>query len=281
MTRGLVKHKLHRSVRWVKHLGKARIPGHCLICDADVNLWYPHPQAKTLRSAFMAELESIGSDLSIYLCPNCGCNDRDRHVWGYMQSIGVLKTVIPSGRILHLAPESAVSAKLAALSQGLYIKGDLYPQPGHMRINLERLPFLEASFDFILCNHVLEHVGNFDAALSELHRCLSYGGVLIAQTPFSPVLKRTFEANKPMSSSFCINYFGQQDHVRLFGSDIGSWFYSAGFCGGVLDNALFFNESDTGYFGFNAREPLFIFGRSLEVIRNLLSSSGIDADSVL
>jgi len=46
------------------------------------------------------------------------------------------------------------------------------------------LPFDDKSVDGVLCTQVLEHVRNPDMLLSEIHRVLNQGGVLILSAPF-------------------------------------------------------------------------------------------------
>lgn len=49
---------------------------------------------------------------------------------------------------------------------------------------LESMPFPDASFDSILCNAVLEHVGDAEAAIRELARVIKPGGHLVVAVPF-------------------------------------------------------------------------------------------------
>lgn len=49
---------------------------------------------------------------------------------------------------------------------------------------LEAMPFADASFDSILCNAVLEHVGAVDAVARELARVLKPGGHAVLAVPF-------------------------------------------------------------------------------------------------
>jgi ubiquinone/menaquinone biosynthesis C-methylase UbiE len=48
--------------------------------------------------------------------------------------------------------------------------------------NLESLPFADGEFDLVLCSQVIEHVLDAPAAVRELARVLSAGGVLILST---------------------------------------------------------------------------------------------------
>ena len=48
----------------------------------------------------------------------------------------------------------------------------------------ERFPFVNASFDSVLCNQVLEHVFNPNEFVAEIHRVLKPGGRLLLTVPF-------------------------------------------------------------------------------------------------
>jgi ubiquinone/menaquinone biosynthesis C-methylase UbiE len=49
--------------------------------------------------------------------------------------------------------------------------------------SLYDLPFVGDSFDVVLCNHVIEHVPDLSRALSELHRVVRPGGLLVVGVP--------------------------------------------------------------------------------------------------
>jgi hypothetical protein len=83
----------------------------------------------------------------------------------------------------------------------------------------------------------------------------------VAQTPYSPILKRTFELNKPASVPFKTWYFGQDDHVRLFGADIVDYFRDAGLNGDLYPHATVLGNIDADVVGCNVREPFFLFAK--------------------
>jgi len=233
----------------------------CAVCSQTVPAWKPHPHIEH-RSEFAKLMRVVGSDLNVYQCPACGCNDRERHLWLFLNAAGVAEA-LPRMRVLHLAPEPYVERLIAGLKPLEYVRGDLRPtRTEHMRIDVEQLPFEAARFHLIICNHVLEHVGDPLRALREMHRCLAPGGTLVAQTPFSPLLRRTMEITEAPTPDFARLFFGQEDHVRLFGADIGDYFREAGFSGGdPIPNGAALGQIDAGEYGFNAREPFFAFSR--------------------
>lgn len=55
--------------------------------------------------------------------------------------------------------------------------------PRRLVCDARRLPFTDASFDFIFSSSVLEHVCDRQAALAEMHRCLRPGGLMLHITP--------------------------------------------------------------------------------------------------
>lgn len=233
---------------------------HCIICNKTVPAWVPHP-LKEHVSEFTRILRAVGSDLNKYQCPACGCNDRDRHLWLFMNAANILPS-IQNFRVLHIAPEHHIEILISKLEPVEYIRGDLYPQkPGHLKIDIENIAFEDGRFNLIICNHVLEHVSDPLKALRQLHRCLSPQGTLIAQTPYSPLLKNTFEINEPASPEFAKLFFGQDDHQRLFGSDIAAYFEAAGFQGIPIANEVILGHLNDEEFGFNAREPFFAFSK--------------------
>lgn len=83
-----------------------------------------------------------------------------------------------------------------------------------------RIPCEDGRFDLVVANHVLEHVAADRAAVSEVARVLAPGGHAVLQTPYSSVLRATFEDPGVSSPVARLQLYGQEDHLRLFGLDI-------------------------------------------------------------
>lgn len=243
--------------------GKGEASRHkfCAICERPVSAWIPHPEAGRINLEFMNQMEVVGSTLENHLCPHCYCNDRDRHLWLYLDRARAL-TDVSQKRVLHIAPEAAVESRIRALQPQAYIAGDLFPQkPEHRKINVEELDFPDGHFDLIICNYVLEHVDRPNVALAEFSRCLAPGGHLVAQTPYSPILKHTFELTTLASEPFAVRYYGQNDHVRLFGADLADQFRAAGLSGDLYPHTTVLGEIDPDTCGCNGNEPFFLFSK--------------------
>ncbi len=162
--------------------------------------------------------------------------------------------------VLHFAPESRLSTLLKAAGMREYIQADLFPSAaGIQRIDLQDTGLPSDHFDLVIANHVLEHVDDVSNALSEIYRMLVPGGAAVLQTPYSPVLCRTWEDPGLTSEQARLQAFGQEDHVRLFGQDIFSLIEASG-----LQPALHWHHElgstiDPDVYGVNPEEPFFLF----------------------
>jgi 2-polyprenyl-3-methyl-5-hydroxy-6-metoxy-1,4-benzoquinol methylase len=65
-----------------------------------------------------------------------------------------------------------------------YLTADLVSKRAMVKMDITDIGFPEASFDVIICNHVLEHVLDDAKAMSELYRTLKPGGWAILQSRY-------------------------------------------------------------------------------------------------
>lgn len=207
----------------------------------------------------MLALESIGSDVEHFECPRCGSHDRERHLFLYLKASKLLEKM--RGRsILHFAPERNLSKMLGNLSGQGYVSCDLFPKDDRvLRVNMEDIQFESEVFDFVIANHVLEHVGDLQKALSELFRVTAKGGYAILQTPFAKKLRSSWCDAGIDTPDARLHSYGQEDHVRLFGSDIFDIIQDSGFKSSVRQHDDLLDHVDSERLGVNPKEPFFLF----------------------
>lgn len=161
------------------------------------------------------------------LCPFAPCSslDRERLVYLFLRR----RTDILTGpaRVLHVAPEGNLSEALSR--RPCYVAADLVASDGILQMDITRIDWPDASFDVVICNHVLEHVWDDRSALRELHRVLQPGGVAILQVPISMSAPTTDDNRAVTGAADRARLFGQSDHVRIYGQDYPDRLRSAGF----------------------------------------------------
>ena len=83
----------------------------------------------------------------------------------------------------------------------------------HYKCDITNIGFENNYFDFIMCNHVLEHVVDDSKAMSELYRVLKPGGTALLTVPLAKELYEDYSIVKPERR---VEHFGQWDHVRKY-----------------------------------------------------------------
>jgi SAM-dependent methyltransferase len=156
------------------------------------------------------------------ICPRCRSHPRHRAI-----ALLLARGELPGGRLLHFAPEPLFDPVFARLPQIERTTADLYA-PADLALDITRMELPDDSFDLILCSHVLEHVPDDGAAMSELRRVLTSGGLCLVLTPYRPGVT-TYEDPSVTSPLNRMVAFGQQDHVRIYGSDLADRLRAAGF----------------------------------------------------
>ena len=134
---------------------------------------------------------------------------------------------LPGRRLLHFAPEPLLDRVFERRPELERVTADLY-SPADLRLDISDIDLADGSFDLILCSHVLEHVPDDLAAMSELRRVLADGGLALVLVPYRAD-RPTYEDPSISSPLGRMQAFGQQDHVRVYGADLVDRLRAAGF----------------------------------------------------
>lgn len=179
------------------------------------------------------EKEVVGAGKRLGKCFKCGSRDRERLIYAYLwEEVQIYKN--KEQKILHIAPEKFLSTKLLQLDFEEYTCGDLfvngYSYPTYVQtVDIEKMPFECNHYDWVICNHVLEHVEDDKEAMKEIFRVLKKGGKAILQVPIALNLATTFENPSIISPKEREQKFGQFDHYRLYGRDYVERLSNSGF----------------------------------------------------
>lgn len=157
-------------------------------------------------------------------CPNCGSLERHRLFFLMAES---RQLIVPAATLLHIAPEVLIRQFLESRCKS-YKTLDLYRSDVDIKRPLEDTGLPNASFDHVVCSHVLEHVDD-GKALEELFRILKPGGTLFAMVPIVEGWDTTYEDPRITSEVDRTVHFGQSDHVRYYGRDFRERIGRAGF----------------------------------------------------
>ena len=118
------------------------------------------------------------------------------------------------------------------------------------------MPFQVNSFDYILCNHVLEHIDDDIKAMMEIFRVLNFNGTAILQVPIDFNNTTTLEDNSIINRQERIEKFGQYDHVRLYGLDYFKRLKNIGFEVRQVQYALNFKQEEVLKYGIEKNEVI-------------------------
>lgn len=167
------------------------------------------------------------------LAPGTLSLERHRLFWLYLKN----ETTFFSAplRVLHFAPEQAFVQKFKKQKNLTYTTTDLNSPIADVKADICDLPFKDNSFDFIICNHVLEHIPDDTKAMQELYRVLAPSGTAVVQVPYDAKREITFEDNTITDQSERTRIFGQYDHLRVYGMDYFKKLSSIGFNVNALD----------------------------------------------
>lgn len=160
------------------------------------------------------------------LSPSTFSLERHRLLWLFLKTTDFFKA---NKKVLHFAPEQAFFNRFKKMKNLDYVTTDLNSPLADVKADICNLPFEDNTFDFILCNHVLEHINDDIKAIKELYRVMKPGGSGVFQIPLNNKLKTTFSDDSIINKNERSKIFGQYDHVRVYGMDYFDKLNSCGF----------------------------------------------------
>jgi SAM-dependent methyltransferase len=176
------------------------------------------------------------------LSPSTLSLERHRLLWLYLKNETNFFT--SPHKVLHFAPEQAFYKRFRKLSNLEYTTTDLNSPLADVKADICDLPFETECFDFILCNHVLEHIPDDRKAMQELYRILKPGGTAILQIPQDLSREKTFQDDSITDPKERAKIFGQYDHVRVYGRDYFDKLRAIGFKVKEADYTSKLNDSE-------------------------------------
>ena len=161
------------------------------------------------------ELGIVGGGLREAECPWCRSNDRERLLYLFLQRCTDLFR--RPMRVLHVAPEARLRRAIEHAQETVETT-DLTMSGVDFSCDLASIPRPDASYDAIVCSHVLEHVDDDRAAMRELHRVLASGGFAVLQVPIASRLEDTRKepAGRELPAVERAAQFGDPTHRRLY-----------------------------------------------------------------
>jgi len=161
------------------------------------------------------------------LSPSTLSLERHRLFWLYLKN--ETSFFSENHRVLHFAPEQSFYKMFKNMKNLKYTTTDLNSPLADVKADICNLPFEDNSYDFIFCNHVLEHIPDDTKAMQELYRILAPNGIGIFQIPQDLSREFTFEDDTITDQKERTKIFGQYDHVRVYGRDYFDKLRSIGF----------------------------------------------------
>jgi SAM-dependent methyltransferase len=166
----LQRHSLYERLDWARLApfpelppDRPRSPAWCVICR------------------WQGEAFDGGVHCEAAQCPCCGSIARDRFLFWCLLTSGPE----PGSRVLETSPRLDERYR-RAMSRWFTYRASDYDGRAHrggLHLDLQDIGLPDASLDVVLSPHVLEHVPDTERAITELHRVLVPGGLLLLQVP--------------------------------------------------------------------------------------------------
>ncbi len=191
----------------------------CPLCNSNIRAWHDYGS----NAPVLVERHVVGHVRRAQAsCPVCHGKDRARLIQLYLREVaGVGDRPL---RILDIAPEYGLHLWIKSQARVAYTPSDFDAYryrhiPELVQADLMDLPFPDASFDVVICSHVLEHVPDDRQSMREIRRVLADDGVGLLLVPEATDGGDTDEDTTLADPRAREARFGQWDHLRLYARD--------------------------------------------------------------
>ena len=150
-----------------------------------------------------------------FRCPWCASRPRDRQIALLLERLNL---DLPRLDVLHFAPEWWLFRRLDGAPG--YVGGDIIERRNaNAVVDATAIAYPDASFDVLVCNHVLEHIPDDRLAMRECARVMREDALAIFTVPTEPGRIETWEppADMPVAEVEAICGW---DHKRNYGYDL-------------------------------------------------------------
>jgi len=181
---------------------------------------------KPFRGFFYIKGELMDHYTENAICPRCRSDMRHRFSLIFIKNnANLLKSKV---KLLHFAPEIYLSVYFKKQRNIEYVCCDIDPTqfPGSIKVDITNIQFFDASFDAIICIHVLEHIQDDTKAIDELYRILKPEGWILIVIPVYG--DTTLELND-LDYDSREKMYGSGKHMRMNGLDFTKKLSAAGF----------------------------------------------------
>ncbi|QIX62967.1 class I SAM-dependent methyltransferase [Hymenobacter sp. BT18] len=184
------------------------------------------------------------------LCPACGSLGRGRRLWQLLHE----EFYRPGLTVLDFSPSRSLYRALKQDARIHYESTDLSGDfMADQQYDITRIDASSATYDLILCYHILEHIPDDRQAMRELRRVLKPCGICLIQTPFRE--GGIYENEAVRTDAERLAHFGQADHVRVYSvAGLTERLQASGFRVQVRE----FQEATDNRFGFKPQEVVLV-----------------------
>lgn len=190
------------------------------------------------------------------MCPCCLSLERHRLMWLYWRDFSDF--FVSQKKVLHIAPEQPFIKRFRKNQNFDYTTADLVSPIADLHFDVMNIPLADESYDYIICNHVLEHVESDFTAMKEFYRVLKKGGTAILQVPINQQFETTYEDKSIVTPAEREKHYGQYDHVRWHGKDYPQRLESVGFKIEPFDIKQHLSPAEIERYRLDKEEILFV-----------------------